>query len=189
MTATPPSAGWPSETELNNAADPALPPLPHFQAAPAAPEAFPQNPGAAPPPPPGPNGWVAAPSPIHADYSAAPAQGEHAHSRALLGKIGYWVMVGSFALVTGGNLVRLGFHNQAVDAGSHPAMPSWLIILGLAFTVIFWLGMLVATALGVAGLIRRERPVWWSIVSVCSLLIGLIVGPLIAAVTLLTAGL
>lgn len=90
---------------------------------------------------------------------------------AKLGKIGFWILVGVFAATLIGSLIPVA------------AATYW------TFTAVWLLGIpavIASTTLGIIGLVKRERPIWWSIVSVCAIplfVITLVVAFAVAAIS------
>ena len=173
MTVTPPPAGWPENS--------------------------------VPPNVPADHAWTAAPGqsqygqpqygqPQYGQYGA-PAPVPLPTTAARFGKIGFWILLGTMVVVIVGSIVQLSMVNQAFtgltemsETGELVAPttdPLLLSFFNLGLTTIPWIGLLAATGLGVFGLIRRERPVWWSIVAVSSIVIYFFVSGALGILTLI----
>ncbi len=92
--------------------------------------------------------------------------------RATLGKIGFWLLIGAFAVSALKAVWEYAALNSAVgDTGLSSNDPEYLDIVRVSsligYTAI--LAVIASTVCGIVSLVKKERPRWWGIVSTVSL--------------------
>lgn len=104
---------------------------------------------------------------------------------ANLGKVGFQLLLAATVITVLSEIGR-SFAWRALAAGSAGVAENGQPLVSTVSFVVWGLTMLILAAaigLGIAGLVRRERPMWWSIVAVASFvinpLIGLITGTIL----------
>ena len=88
---------------------------------------------------------------------------------AKFGKIGFWLLIGSIAVTIISSVVSMMYLSSIASSWSSVDDPVWVISASVAVGVIAWVARIAATVFGIVGLVRRERPMWWSIVAVCTI--------------------
>lgn len=128
-------------------------------------------------PPPSP---IPVPPPIGPQPSVAPT------TPARFGKIGFRLFIVATVVNVLSEIAR-AFARHAL-ATSSPGVAEngsgFVTIFALITTVLVLLLVVAAVSFGIAGLIRRERPTWWSTLSIASFIITPLIGIIVGLVSL-----
>ena len=95
------------------------------------------------------------------------------------GKVGFWVLVGALALSVVGAVLQFGVMHGVGDSAEAalqdaPAAGYAMLAVMVGAAILTWVGLVFATIMGILGLVRRERPQWWSIIATGSIVIHFI---------------
>ena len=100
---------------------------------------------------------------------------------ANLGKVGFQLVIVAIVINTLSEIPRHILSTGSAEVEENGR--GFVTIVSLIAMGLVVLLVAVALSLGIAGLIRRERPMWWSVVSVASILIVPTIGSIVAIIS------